>query len=559
MKVSALFHQPNPAMSLKPTHIEPVPELTRLVAQQAFPKGSVFMRLRDEFGTLYTDADFQDLFPKRGQPALPPWRLALVTIMQFIENLSDRQAAQAVRARIDWKYALGLELTDAGFDFSVLSEFRGRLLQGGAEQRLLDKMLLHFKDRGLLKAGGLQRTDSTHVLAAVRLMNRLELVGETLRAALSQLATVAPEWTRQAAAPEWFERYSRRVEQYRLPKAKIEREAYALTVGRDGLALLRALTKAPAWLQQLSMVQTLGQVWKRQYDIEAESLRWKTTKELPRAANNIESPYDTEARFSSKKDKTAWLGYKVHLTETCQHCQLHVITQVKTTAATEADVACTDAIERDLVARDLAPDQHLVDTGYIDAELLVESQNKYNITLVGPPRGNPSWQAKTPGAYTRAVFEIDWDGKQMRCPQGHVSSTWTPQIDRFGMASFSVKFAKKDCDACTVRARCTRAKQSARQFKLYPRAQFEALEQAREWMQTEAGKKLYHRRAGIEGTISQGVRAFGLRRSRYRGQAKTHLQHIATAAGMNLLRVINWLDGHEQELTRTSRFAALRP
>ena len=148
----------------------------------------------------YTDNDFAALFPTWGYPGLPPWRLALVTVMQFRENLADRQAAEAVRARIDWKYLLGLELTDPGFDFSVLSAFRDRLPTGSAAELLLDKRLGRCRMMGLLKARGQQRTDSTHVLAAIRVLNHLELVAETLRAALNELATVAPAWL-QGLAP----------------------------------------------------------------------------------------------------------------------------------------------------------------------------------------------------------------------------------------------------------------------------------------------------------------------------------------------------------------------
>ena len=139
-------------MSLKPNPIPVMPEATARTARAAFPKGNPYLVLRDELGLIFTDEDFADLFPQRGQSALAPWRLALVTVMQFRENLSDRQAAEAVRARIDWKYLLGLELSDAGFDFSVLSEFRDRLLTGKAEQRLLDKLLDCCRHQGLLKA-----------------------------------------------------------------------------------------------------------------------------------------------------------------------------------------------------------------------------------------------------------------------------------------------------------------------------------------------------------------------------------------------------------------------
>lgn len=178
------------------------------------------MRLRDAFGPLFSDEDVADLFPAIGQPALAPWRLALVTMFQFSENLTDRQAADAVRGRVDWKYALGLELEDPGFDFSVLIEFRDRLVAGGSEQLLLDKLLECFKASGLIKERGKQRTDSTCVLADVRVMNRAELVGETLRAALNQLAAVDPGWLRGFAQPEWFERYSHRSKNTGCPNPK---------------------------------------------------------------------------------------------------------------------------------------------------------------------------------------------------------------------------------------------------------------------------------------------------------------------------------------------------
>src|SRR5215469_13116163 len=145
-------------MSFKPEGIEPVPEETARIARAAFPKGNLCLRLRDALGTIYTDQLFADLFPRRGQPAEAPWRLALVTVLQFVEGLSDRQAAEAVRARLDWKCLLSLPLEDAGFDASVLSEFRGRLVVGKAELRLLDLLLEHCQARGWLKARGHQRT-----------------------------------------------------------------------------------------------------------------------------------------------------------------------------------------------------------------------------------------------------------------------------------------------------------------------------------------------------------------------------------------------------------------
>src|SRR5713226_3075824 len=255
-------------MSLHPHVIVPVPDETARVARAAFPKGHPYLTFRDALGTIFQDEDFSALFPAWGQPGLPPWRLALVTIMQFRENLADRQAAEAVRARIDWKYLLSLELPDPGFDFSVLRAFRDRLLAGSAEALLLEKLLERCRVLGLLKARGQQRTDSTHVLAAIRVLNRLELVAETLRAALNAVATVAPAWLQGLAPLAWYERYGRRIEDSRLPQGQASRDAYAQMVGEDGFALLDVLEAAetPEHLRELPLITTLRQTWQRHYE-----------------------------------------------------------------------------------------------------------------------------------------------------------------------------------------------------------------------------------------------------------------------------------------------------
>lgn len=376
-------------MSLQPSPIGPIPEQTAHVARAAFPKGTPYLTLRDELGTIFRDEDFTDLFPDDGQPAYPPWRLALVTILQFRENLPDRQAAEAVRARIDWKYLLSLELTDPGFDFSVLSEFRARLLAGGAEQRLLDRLLRLFRERGLLKARGRQRTDSTHVLASIRELNRLELLGETLRAALNELATAAPQWLRSIAPSEWYERYGRRVEDSRLPQSKAKREAYAQTIGQDGLALLEALeaTDAPEGLSGLPSVQTLRWVWRSHFQQSGDPPgeegppgllsrpQLKPGRELESISERIISPYDTEARYGDKGN-AKWTGYRVHLSETCDEECPHLITHTMTTPAPRHDSRCTEEIHRGLCRKGLPPREHVVDRAYLKAEALIESHTR---------------------------------------------------------------------------------------------------------------------------------------------------------------------------------------
>src|SRR3954464_3177234 len=281
-------------MCLHPEPMGEIPPETVRVARAAFPKGTVVTRLRDEFSELYRDADFGRFYPKRGQPALASWRLALVTVLQFLEHLSDRQAAEAVRSRIDWKYALVLELTDPGFHFSVLAEFRARLVDGQSKHLLFDTMLERFQQRGLLKARGKQRTDSTYVLAAVRNLHLLELVAETLRATLADLAAGTPEWLGGIAQPVWFERYAHRAEDYRLPKSQEKREALALAIGEDRFLLLDALHggAAPGVAREVPMVETLRKVWRTHYSRDDGRLRWKEAKELPPVGERLQSPYD---------------------------------------------------------------------------------------------------------------------------------------------------------------------------------------------------------------------------------------------------------------------------
>jgi transposase len=365
--VSSAGKEARVPMSLRPAPIGPVPEATARVARAAFPKGNAYLRLRDQLGTSYTDADFAPLFPRRGQAAEAPWRLALVTVFQFAEGLSDRQAAAAVRGRLDWKYALGLPLEDPGFDYSVLSEFRTRLLAGGAAAKVLDVLLARCQAAGLVRARGRHRTDSTHVLAAVRALNRLQLVGETLRAALNALAVAAPAWLHPHLRPEWAERYGPRLEEYRLPKDRGARQGLAAALGADGYQVLTAVyaPAAPGWLRELPAVETLRRVWVRQYHYQAPAppaepgltvgggrVRLRTTAAAPAPAGLIHSPYDPEARYSTKR-AFAWVGYKVHVTETCGAPRPHLITQVETAPATESDVAALAPVHQALAAKAL--------------------------------------------------------------------------------------------------------------------------------------------------------------------------------------------------------------
>lgn len=402
------------------------------------------------------------------------------------------------------------------------------------------------------------------MLASTRTLGLLELIGETLRAALNEIATLEPQWLKSVVPPVWHDHYDKRVEDTRLPRGDKEREQYARAVGENGfmlLALLEAPTAPPA-LGRLPKVAALRTAWSRHFERKASpsdgppSVRLKTSREAAQAQEQIESPYDTEARYRSKS-AMHWTGFMVHLSETCEEDSAHLITHVHTTAADVHEAMCTQSIHDALRKKDLLPAAHFVDAAYVSAELLVGSRADYGIDLVGPPRANPTWQTKVEGAYTKEQFTIDWVQRVVHCPQGVASAAWYDCLDEEGKPYHRIHFPKHACSACHARALCTKAKQAPRQLSLHPQAQHEALSAARQRLGSEEGWQLYARRAGIEGTLSQAVRAFGLRRTRYRGLAKTSLQHVATAVAMNVERVAAWLSGQPREKTRTSRFARL--
>lgn len=550
---------------------------TIALAEQVLPKTHPYRVLREALGAVYRDEDFADLFGRQGPQAVSPGMLALVTVLQFAEGLTDQQAADAVRSRIDWKYVLGLKLNDTGFDASVLSEFRSRLVAGEASERLLDRVLALFKTHGALKDHRRQRTDSTHVLDAVRTLSRLELVGEALRHALNDLTAVIPEWLQARVPEDWYVRYGERFEEYRLPKSVQARTQLGEEIGRDGAMLMRWLydDAQVACLRRAPAVEALRQIWVQNFtltDSDSDTdgtgarlagarivVQWRRAGNLPPGARQISSPYDLQARFSIKRG-FEWMGYKVHLTETCVEGALDVITHVLTTPATTGDVEVTAHIHQHLIDKQLKPEEHVVDTGYASAAALVNSLDQ-GIEMITRVLPDHSFQATHFPAYALAHFDIDWERRVVTCPHDHTSKSWS-QADP--TAPVHVRFDPRDCAACPARSMCIRGPAPARTLELQPRRQLEALLHARAYQASAHFKARYAIRSGIESTLSQGVRAFNLRSSRYIGLAKTHLQELAVATAINLKRFALWFatDPHDRQRTSVRpppRFARLKP
>jgi transposase len=572
-------------VSLQPQEWSLVPELTARVARAMAGRGRLplAMRVRDELGELFADADFAEAFAPQGKPGWSPGRLAMVTALQFAEDLTDRAAADRLRYDVSWRYCLGMELEEPGFDASVLCEFRARLVEHGLEARALDLLLANLKEKELVTAGGKQRTDSTHVEAAIRNLNRLELAGEAVRAALEALSAAAPHWVAAVLeVPQWDRRYGRRIdESWRPPASQAKRDALALDYGRDAVELLQAVfhRQSPHWLRELPAVQVLRQITVQNYCISTDRQgrevvkRREAEKEgLPPGRRRLTSPYDTDARYGVKGDLW-WTGYKLHLSESCQDRAEagtdgtgesagkqgrppvpNLITHVATTDATVPDNVMTAPINQALVERELGPAEHYMDSGYAAADLIADAARD-GIALITPLLGDTSRQARERSGYDRGAFTVDWHSKQVTCPQGRTSDHWNPCRQRDTQAVV-VRFNLGTCRPCPVREQCTSSRLSGRQLTLRSRELHELAQANRAAQQDKSWQAKYALRSGVEGTIAQAVNVTGSRRARYRSLPKVHLEHVYSAVAINLIRLDAWwndrpLDhGHTSQLTR---------
>jgi transposase len=545
--------------------------------------------IRGRLGQWLADEDFAAAFGIRGRPGWAPSRLALVTVLQRAEKLTDRLAAEAVRSRLDWKYLLGLSLDDPGFDHTVLAEFRGKVAEAGLEQVALDALLERLAAGGLVKAGGKQRTDSTHVIAAVAALNRLELAGESVRAAVEALAAAHPAWLEQRiCVSDWTRRYGTPMTAWRPPASQAKQDELAIAYARDGYALLEAVydESSPAWLRELPAVDVLRRVLVQNYTRtitgNGREVIKRREKEpegdgLPPGHARIASPYDLDARWGVKRD-TFWLGCKLHVTETCddeprcgcpgggtsrrgheQDCAApafpNLITHVATTDATVTDNQMTGAIDDELAGKTLAPGRHYLDSGYLSAALLVSEAARHGIALIGPLLADTSAQARAGAGYARADFAVDYDSKTVTCPQAKTSVSWTPCTQR-GNDAIVATFSAGDCSPCPARSLCTTSSKKRRQLTVLPRDLAEAQAAARAAETAITFQADYARRAGVEGTMHQAV-SHGARRARYRGLPKTRLDHVYMACALNLIRLHAYWTGTPLDRRRTSHLARL--
>lgn len=510
--------------------IRSVPADTAALGQILLAVTDIYRQIGDRFGELIPTEDvFSSMYSYKGMGAVSPLLLALVTVLQVMEKLPDRVAARYVVTRLDWKYALHLPLDYLGFHFTDLHAFRQRLLEHGQERLMFDEVVARLKAMGLIKKGGKMRTDATHVVSLLNRLSQLELVRESIRVALDALFVVAPEWVNETVPASFSETYGDRQNDYRLSDSQIASQL--LQAGRDGFWLIAQVERsAPAEARKRSEVGTLRTVLAQQFPQGPES---GASKDRPAGRGVIETPHDPEARGSKKRHKS-WVGYKEHITETCDEKLPSVIADVEVTDATEGDNDQLPAIQKRLAERELKPSEQIVDQSYMSGPNLAGSA-KQGIDLVGRPEQDHG----APEGYRQADFQIDEEKKEAICPAGHKSVVWSEKpVGDDGRCRIEIRFDRKDCQRCPAFGVCTKSTQG-RSLSLNPYR--DLLEPCRARAKTEEFKQEFRLRSPIEGSISEAVRGYDARYARYRGRAKNRLQACSTATAMNLKRVLRWL------------------
>ena len=575
---------------LKPQKLEPIPEETLKVGQEILEPENLMRKIGEQYGELVKDEDFLSMYPKIGQPALSPALLALVSILQAQEHLSDRMAVRMVVTRIDWKYALHLPLCYKGFDASVLSEFRDRLISNKAERVIFDKVLEKMKAEDLLKGRAVQRTDSLMILSAVRKLNRLELVMETMRLALEEIAKEDIKFFQANIEKTWIETYAQRACSERIIKesgAKAETETQRLLVetGKNGFELIKILEQSETELQNLEKVVLLKKVWSQQYQIKENIISTTELAELAEPAEPakilngdskkkeqtakekdielttsesrakakikemIESPHDEETRYTQKKGKE-YRGYKLQLTEVASEEEVAIITDVEIVSASEYDGESLPNIHERLKEREILPETHLVDTGYVSGDAIVESRER-GVELLGLIASNTTMTARENEGFSVENFQIDFENKQAICPNGNKQRAFSETVDGRGRKVFQILWNKEICQSCPFKDKCIQGKKLGRTIKIS--RNYKVIQQRRIEQKTDDFHNRYRRRAGVEATFSHLVCCMDARQTPYQGKNKTQLHFLLLAAGLNIKRAVYWQNGLRPLRKRSSR------
>ena len=526
-------------MSLQANWSPEVPDDTARVGREILEENDPYRLVGDRVNLFLALKDFASLYSELGRGAICPIILSLITLFQYLENIPDRVAAKRAVTRIDWKYALHLPLTWIGFHYSVLSYFRDRLIEHSAERLVFERILEWVCSLGFVKRHGKQRTDSTHIIGCVERVSRLELAWETLRTALRAIKKGAPRWYGEVIPAAFHQAYGERQSDWRLNKQEVKEKMKE--AGSDGFWLLDRLDEnAPQEVLALEEVGTLRKVWEQQFERKEESGKVTVRKPPIKGKGVIQTPHDRDARWAEKRGED-WVGYRLQVSETAEDdVRKQFITDIEVVDANDDDSETVDEIQERLIERDLRPNEHYVDRGYISGANLAHSADR-GTELMGQALPDTS---RKPKGYKQSDFKLDFERQEATCPEGKVSEKWYERPQADGHVGAEIQF-KDRCEGCLARAQCAPGK-SGRTLTVSPYHQ--ELQERRAEQETEAFKEKMKRRPAIEGTISEMTRKHGMRRARYRGKRKVRLQALFTGAAANLKRLAQALALQEHAL-----------
>jgi transposase len=469
-------------------------------------------------------SEFASMYSNTGRPSVNPIILSLVTIFQFLEEIPDRVAAQYVVSRLDWKYALHVPMDDPGFHYSDLCNFRKRLAKHGKESLLFDQLLKQIESLGFLKKRQRQRTDSTHVLAVVGELSRLENLSESLRVSLRAIQRSDSAFYKTRIPALYREHWGVAQSDYQMTHSQ-RREALE-RVGQDIywlLSFLETNKKSFLRLPELEVLQTLFYQHFTVQNSQEACLKDKADT----GKDKIQSPHEPEARYSEKRGKS-WVGYKTHITETAnEKGEVNFITNITTTNSCEQDNETLSGIQEELEAGNLKPEQQFTDKGYVTGANLSESDKK-DIQLMGEAS-----QLSNKGLFTADDFIVDYQTMTSTCPARCISISWKKRESGKHKGDIQIRFGDQ-CNHCSLKEKCTSSKRGRR---LRLSLHYPMLKKRRQESKTDAFKELMKRRSPVEGTISEMARAHGLRTSRYRGILKTHFHGLMIGTAVNLKRL----------------------
>jgi len=531
-------------MSLKTRFPAEIPEATRVLVEPLLAEDSVYRLIAQEVEQMVGDEAFEDMYAEEGRPAVNAVVLALITIFQFLEKLPDRAAANMAVMRLDWKYALRQEVSWPGFHYSDLCNFRKRLLVHGRDGVVFESILAYLRERGYVKAGGKQRTDSTHIVGQVMALSRLEVVWETIRVALHALISTDAPWVLKWLPSSFVELYSVRRSDYRLKDSEVAPALHK--AGEEGQWLVsQVMTTGSQTLQALPELALLRRVLEEHFAPNAAG-QLQTRPAGQVTGDVISSPHETEARYGNKGSH-AWIGYKLHVTETIDaDLGARFITDSTVTPAFIQDNTSILDIQQHLIERQVPPAQQYVDQGYMSGANLAASLEAC-IDLRGFIRdGNVT----KPKGFRLPDFSIDVAHRQATCPAGKQAIGWSavdPKIRN--NVAFLVSFGKQCQDCPFFGPNLCTDKKAGRTIAIS--RQHDLITARRAQSKTEAFHQEMQQRAAIEGTLSELVRAHAARRARYRGLPKNQLQANFTGAATNLKRLTRALYNNAERLTHS--------